>query len=152
MTRARTKAVVAIDPPSLGPAVGYANGVLAPEGSRILFVAGQVAWDRAHNIVGGRDLAAQFAQALSNFLEVVRTAGGEPSDVAQMTVFVTDVRAYARARKDVGAAWRRLLGRHFPAMALVEVQALLEKGALVEIQGTAALRKKSGRGSTRRRK
>lgn len=132
--------LVPIDPPSLGDATGYANGILAPRGGRLLFIAGQVAWDRKKKLVGGkRDMAAQFAQALRNVLAVVHAAGGEASDVAQLTVFVADVRAYARARKAIGAEWRALMGRYFPAMALVEVSALLERGALVEIQGVAVV-------------
>lgn len=135
-----TGRLVPIDPPSLGEAKGYANGILAPRGGRLLFIAGQVAWDREQRIVGGkRDMAAQFAQALRNVLAVVHAAGGEARHVAQLTVFVTDVRAYARARKAIGAEWRALMGRFFPAMALVQVAKLLEPGAVVEIQGMAVV-------------
>ena len=136
---ARPRGLVAIDPPALGKAVGYANGVLAPRAGRQLFVAGQIAWDAEHRIVGHGDVAAQFAQALRNVLEVVRAAGGGPEHVAQLTVFVADIAAYARARRAIGESWRAIMGRRFPAMALVEVKALLEPGALVEIQGTAVV-------------
>jgi len=118
---------------------GYSNGVLAPPGARILFVAGQVAWDARGRLVGAGDFAAQFEQALGNVLDVVRAAGGKPEDVARLTVFVSDKRAYAAVLKELGLIWRRLMGRHYPAMALVEVSALLEEGAMVEIEATAAI-------------
>jgi len=118
---------------------GYSSGVLAPPGARILFVAGQVAWDAREQLVGAGDFAAQFEQALRNVLEVVRAAGGSPADVARLTVFVSDKQAYAAVPKELGLVWRRLMGRHYPAMALVEVSALLEEGALVEIEATAAI-------------
>jgi enamine deaminase RidA (YjgF/YER057c/UK114 family) len=118
---------------------GYSNGMLAPERARLLFVAGQVAWDAEHQIVGADDFAAQFRQALSNVVEVVRTAGGEPQHLGQLTIFVTDKRQYMEELRAIGAAYRDLVGRHFPAMALVEVADLLEEGALLEIQAMAAI-------------
>ena len=137
-------ALESVNPPEWSPARGYQNGVLAPAGARMLFIAGQVAWDAEQKLVGGDDFAAQFRQALSNVARVVATAGGQPGDVAQLTVFVTDKHKYAEATREVGAAWREIMGRHFPAMALVEVSGLLETGALVEIQGTAAIGPDSG--------
>ena len=128
-----------VNPPEWKPPRGYQNGVLAPAGARTLFVAGQIAWDAEQRLVGSGDFAAQFRQALQNVVRVVATAGGRPQDVAQLTVFVTDKRQYAAATREVGSAWREVMGRHYPAMALVEVQGLLEDGALVEIQGTAML-------------
>ena len=116
---------------------GYSNGVLTT-GGRLLFVAGQVGWDREEKIVGP-DFAAQFARALDNVLEVVRTAGGGPEHLASLTVFVTDKARYLASRKALGAVWRERMGRHYPAMALVEVAGLVEEGALVEIQGAAVL-------------
>ena len=118
---------------------GYANGVLAPAGSRTLYIAGQIAWDAEQRLVGGSDFAAQFRQALSNVLAVVDAAGGEPAHLASLTVFVKDKQAYLASSKALGALWRELVGRHYPAMALVEVSDLLEKGALVEIQAVAAI-------------
>jgi enamine deaminase RidA (YjgF/YER057c/UK114 family) len=118
---------------------GYANGVSVQGGSKLVFVAGQIAWDAEQKIVGARDFAAQFAQALSNVVAVVRAAGGEPQHVVRLTIYVTDKRLYLASTREIGAAWRTLLGKHFPAMALVEVSGLLEPDALVEIEATAAL-------------
>ena len=126
-----------INPPDLGPPVGYSNGVVI-ESSRLLFVSGQVAWDKEHRIVSG-DFVAQFERALENFLEVVRQSGGRPESVAQMRVYVTDKAEYVGRMKEIGVCWRTRMGRHFPAMALVQVSALLEEGAKVEIEGVAGL-------------
>jgi enamine deaminase RidA (YjgF/YER057c/UK114 family) len=113
---------------------GYANG-RAGHG-RAVHVAGQIGWDAAGAFVEG-GLVAQFGQALDNVLAVVRAAGGVPEDIATMTVFVTDIDAYRGAQKELGAVWRPRLGKHFPAMALVAVSALVEPHALIEIQATA---------------
>ena len=100
--------------------------------------AGQVGWDRDRRLAGG-DFVAQFDRALANALAVVAAAGGEPTDVVRMTLYVAERRLYAERLAEVGAAWRARMGRHFPAMTLVEVAALLEEGALVEVEATAAL-------------
>lgn len=118
---------------------GYANGVVANGAGRLLFVAGQVAWDEHQRIVGAGDMAAQFGQVLKNVVAVVRAAGGEPQHIVRMTCYVTDKRAYLAATREIGAHWRAHIGKHFPAMALVQVADLLEEGALVEIEATAAL-------------
>ncbi|MBL8695947.1 MAG: RidA family protein [Planctomycetes bacterium] len=123
---------------------GYSNGVLAPAGARILFVAGQIGWDEKQQIVSA-DFVAQFRKALENVVAVVRAAGGEPSDVVRLTVFVTDKRAYAKRLKEVGECYRSVMGKVFPAMSLVQVAELLEEGALVEIEATAALAAESNR-------
>jgi len=128
-----------IDPAAWKAPKGYSNGMLAPAGARVLFVAGQVAWDAQQCLVGAGDFAAQFRQTLANVVEIVRTAGGEPQHLGQLTIFVTDKRQYMEQLRAVGEAWRELVGRHYPAMALVEVADLLEEGALVEIQATAAI-------------
>jgi len=118
---------------------GYSNGVVAPAGSRALHVAGQIAWDTERELVGAGDFAAQFAQALDNVIAVVNAAGGEAAHVASMTVYVTDKRQYLDALPAVGAAWTSRCGKHYPAMALLEVADLLEAGALVEISAVAYL-------------
>lgn len=118
---------------------GYSDGMLATNASRMLFVAGQIAWDEQHRLVGAGDVAAQFAQALRNVVAVVRAAGGWPDHIVRMTVYVKDKRQYLARTAEIGAAWRAILGKHFPAMALVQVADLLEEGALVEIEATAAL-------------
>lgn len=128
--------MIPVNPESLGAPKGYSNGILAS--GRTLFVAGQIAWDRAHRIVC-QDFAGQFGKALENVLEVVRAAGGGPGHVARLTIYVTDRHEYLGALAAVGQAYRAVMGRHFPAMSLVEVKALLEPGAKVEIEATAVL-------------
>ncbi|HEV2863236.1 MAG TPA: RidA family protein [Pyrinomonadaceae bacterium] len=127
-----------INPASLGRPTGYANGVLTPPGVRVLFVAGQIGWDEQQRLVG-EDFVEQFDRALRNVLEVVREAGGAPGSIGRMTVYVTDKREYGARRAEIGLRWRALVGRHYPAMTLVEVKGLLEDGAKVEIEATAVL-------------
>lgn len=128
-----------INPPGWKPPRGYSNGVLVQGAARTLYVAGQIAWDPDQRLVGAGDFAAQFRQALANVVAVVHDAKGWPEHLVSVTVFVTDKRAYLGALREVGTIWRELVGRHYPAMALVEVADLLEEGALVEIQAVAAL-------------
>ena len=118
---------------------GYSNGMLGAAGARPLHVAGQIAWNAQQELVGAGDFAVQFRQALENVVAVVRTAGGQPTDLASLTIYVTDKRQYIEAAQGVGAAYRELMGKHFPTMALVQVADLLEEGALVEIQAVALL-------------
>ena len=127
-----------INPQALGAPRGYSNGMLAPAGGRLLCIAGQVAWDSQQNVVS-EIFAEQFDQALANVVAVVREAGGEAGDLARLTIYVTDHREYLREVARVGEFYRERMGRHFPAMALVEVAALLEPGAKVEIEATAVL-------------
>ena len=131
--------IEAIEPAGWPRPRGYSDGMLASGASRMLFVAGQIAWDEKHRLVGAGDVAAQFAQALRNVVAVVRAAGGWPDHIVRMTVYVVDKRQYLAKTAEIGAAWREILGKHFPAMALVQVADLLEEGALVEIEATAAL-------------
>lgn len=117
---------------------GYSNGVVAK--GRMVFVAGQVGWDPTSSKPKlGKTFAAQFDQALSNALAVVREAGGRPEDLARVTIYVSDKKEYLASVKQVGQAWRKRVGHHYPAMTLVEVKSLLEKGAKVEIECTAVL-------------
>lgn len=117
---------------------GYANGFLVPAGRRLLFVGGMIGWDEHEKIVPG-GFVPQFEQALRNVVAVVEEAGGGPSDVVRMLVFVADKDEYLAARAELSDAWRRVLGRHYPTMALVEVAAFVEAGALVEIEAVAAV-------------
>jgi enamine deaminase RidA (YjgF/YER057c/UK114 family) len=126
-----------IAPDSLAPARGYSNGLLFERG-RILFVSGQVGWDREKRFVSN-ELVGQFAQSLDNVLAVVREAGGAPEHIGRLTVYVTDKRLYNANVKAIGAAYRERMGKHYPAMALVEVKALLEDEALCEIEATAVV-------------
>ena len=131
-----------INPPALGPAKGYANGVLAPAGARTLCVAGQVGWDAEHRFPearGADGFVAQFDRALANVLEVVTAAGGTATSIARLTMYVTDKQLYVARQKEIGKVWRERLGRWYPAMALVEVKGLLEDLALVELEATAYL-------------
>lgn len=125
-----------INPASWAPAKGYSNGALVR--GPTLYVAGQIGWNERQEFETD-DLGEQFAQALDNVLAVVRAAGGAPSDVAKMTVYVTDLDAYRAGVRAIGAAWRARFGKHFPAMALVAVSGLLEPRAKVEIETIAAL-------------
>ncbi|MEC7521932.1 MAG: RidA family protein [Myxococcota bacterium] len=126
-----------VNPDSLAPPRGYSNGVVLT-GSRTLFVAGQIGWTRESKLVSD-ELTAQFDQALANVMDVVRAAGGEAEHIGRLTLYVTDKRRYLAETRAIGAAYRKHMGKHFPAMALVEVADLLEDGALVEIEATAVL-------------
>ncbi len=127
-----------IQPDGWVPPKGYANGMLTQ--GRVLFVGGMVGWNpRKDTPEFPPTFAAQFEQALANVLEVVTKAGGSAEHIARMTVYVTDKREYLASLKDLGAAWKRHLGRHYPAMALVQVVALVEDQAKVEIEATAVL-------------
>jgi enamine deaminase RidA (YjgF/YER057c/UK114 family) len=130
--------LLAIDPPELGRPRGYANGILVPAGRRLLLVAGQIGWDGAQRLVEG-GFVEQFAQALANVLAVVQAAGGTADDVARLTLYVLDRDEYGRHRPAIGKRYRELMGRHFPAMALLEVRGLLHPDARVEIEATAAV-------------
>lgn len=109
---------------------------------RTLWVAGQVGWDE-HGVFASSELSEQFAIALDNVLAVVRAAGGTATDIAQMTVFVTDIAAYRQSVAKLGPIWRERMGKHFPAMALVAVTALVEPEAVVEIQASCCLAEES---------
>jgi len=126
-----------LSPASLAPGRGYSNGMLAEPG-RLLFVAGQIAWDADARIVSD-DFATQFGKALENVVAVVREGGGAPEHIGQLTIYVKDKQAYIADMAGVGAAYKTHMGKHFPAMALVEVKDLLDPGAQVEIQALAVV-------------
>src|SRR6266852_4318275 len=128
-----------INPESLGAPHGYSNGVLAEAGGRLLFIAGQVAWDRQQQIVSD-DLVEQFDCALANVIGVVAEASGQPEQIARLIIYVTDKNEYKTRMKEIGERYRARMGKHFPAMALVEVKSLLDDAAKVEIEGTAVLK------------
>jgi enamine deaminase RidA (YjgF/YER057c/UK114 family) len=125
-----------VNPPSLAKPRGYSHAAMAR--GRMLALAGQIGWDAQARLVSP-EFAPQFAQALANLVETLQSAGGRPEDLIALRIFVTDKKRYLAASKEVGEAYRRLLGRHFPAMSLVQVADLLEDGALVEIEGLAVL-------------
>ena len=127
-----------INPEALGAPRGWNNGLLAPKEGRLLFIAGQAGWEE-----GARgeppDFAGQFARALDKVLAVLHAAGGEPGDLARVTIYVTDLQAYRASLKPLGEGWRARLGKHYPAVALVEVSGLVDRSALVEIEATAVV-------------
>ena len=123
-------------PPGWPRPRGYANGMVAQ--GRYLAIAGLIGWDATETIVSDTFIG-QFVQALDNVAAVIETAGGKPEHLVSLTVYVTDKREYVAALSDIGAAWRERFGKHYPAMALVEVAGLLEPRAKVEMQGVAIL-------------
>ena len=128
-----------IQPPGWAAPKGYSNGMLVTGGGSMLFIAGQVAWDAQQQIVGEGDFVRQFTQALKNVVSVLTEAGGRPEHVVRMTLYLTDCGTYLEHQKEVGAAYRSIMGKHFPAMSAVQVAALMEPGALLEIEATAVL-------------
>jgi enamine deaminase RidA (YjgF/YER057c/UK114 family) len=126
-----------INPAGLARPSGFSHAVSAPAG-RLVFLAGQLGLDRGGRVVPG-GLVAQFEQALSNVLAALAAAGGHPSDLASLTIYLVDVDEYQAKAKEIGAVWRRLAGSDYPAMAGVGVTKLWLPGALVEIQGIAVV-------------
>lgn len=120
-----------LNPESLGRPSGWNNGMLAKAGGRVLFVAGQAAPPGT--------LVEQWDKVLGRVLAVVKAAGGRPEDIGRMTVYVTDLAAYRASRPALGEIHRKHMGRHYPAMALVEVRGLVDPGASVEIEATAVI-------------
>lgn len=138
-----------INPEELGVPKGFSHGILAPASGRILFVAGQNA-SRDESGVEPEiraDYVRQFAVAIDRILAVVREAGGGPQDIGRMTIYTTDMPSYLSSRADLGAAYREAMGSHYPAMALVEVNELVDKGAIVEIEATAVIPEGNGGGN-----
>lgn len=127
----------AINPRELAAPRGYNNGMLAPAG-RMLAIAGQIACDAEGKLVS-TDFVAQFQRSLANVVAVLHEAGGVPTDMIMMRIYVTDKKLYVARTKEVGAAYRELMGTHYPAMALLQVADLLEAGALVEIEALAVI-------------
>jgi len=115
---------------------GWNDGMLAPADGRVLFVAGHTG-RHASGRVPDADLATQWRLALGNVLRVVEAAGGGPGSIGRMTVYVTSIEAYLGAREALAGTWKELMGRHYPAMALVEVSRLVDEHAVVEIEATA---------------
>jgi len=131
-----------INPESLGAPSGYSNGLLAEPGGRLLFIAGQIAWNQSHQIVSN-DFVEQFDTALGNVMTVVGNAGGQPADIARLIIYVTDKNEYRERTREVGERYRKHMGKHFPAMTLVQVAGLLDDAAKIEIEGIAVLPAKS---------
>ncbi|MGE5835737.1 MAG: RidA family protein [Acidobacteriota bacterium] len=118
--------------------VGYSNAVSAS--GRVVFIAGQVGWNPATSRFEAHDLCGQIRQALSNVVAALAAAGARPDEITRLTWYVTDPDLYRSQREAIGEAYREMIGRHFPAMSLVVVNALMEPEALVEIEATAVVR------------
>jgi enamine deaminase RidA (YjgF/YER057c/UK114 family) len=127
-----------INPESLGRPRGYSNGILCEPGGRLLFVAGQIGWDEKQRIVS-QDFVEQFDRALGNVLSVVQEAGGSHDQIARMVIYVTNKLEYLEHTRSVGERYRARMGKHFPAMTLVEVKGLLDPAAKVELEAIAVL-------------
>ncbi len=126
----------ALLPPGWPRPRGYSNAMAAR--GRILFTAGVVGWDEGERFTSDT-LPGQFAQALRNILAILACDGAGPRNIARMTCYVTDMEAYRSSLPEIGAAWKAIMGRHYPAMALVAVTALVEPQALIEIEATAVV-------------
>jgi len=129
-----------LTPTGLADPKGYAHGVACPLDGSIVFVAGQIGW-LADQSFPSQDIAGQVRQALSNIVHILLAAGGRPKHVARMTWYVTDKAEYLAAQREIGEAYREIMGPHYPAMSVVEVSALLEAQAKVEIEVTAVIPK-----------
>lgn len=127
-----------IHPAGWAPAKGYANGVLASDGT--LYVGGQIGWT-ADQVFEAHDFIGQMEQTLRNILAVVEAAGGQASDITRLTWFVKSKKTYLAHQAEVGQAYRKILGRNFPAMSMLVVADLIEDEALLEIEATAFLAK-----------
>ncbi|MFE2630631.1 RidA family protein [Streptomyces sp. NPDC059374] len=126
-----------VNPPDLSPPTGFSHAVVST-GSRVVFLAGQTALD-GDGKVTGRTLPEQFERALGNLLTALAAAGGTPADLARVTVYATDVADYRDRAAELGRVWRRMAGRDYPAMAVVQVVRLWDEQALVELDGFAVL-------------
>ena len=124
-------------PEGWAPPIGYANGIEVDAG-RIVFVAGQVGWD-AQQRFASEDIVPQFDQALVNILAVLALSGAGPQHICRMTAYCCDKPAYLAARQDLGAIWRRLMGRHYPAMSMIFVADLLDAPGKIELEATAVV-------------
>jgi enamine deaminase RidA (YjgF/YER057c/UK114 family) len=120
--------------------VGYANGIAAS--GTLVFVAGQVGWD-AEQRFHSEDLKTQFEQALRNVLAVLAEAGGRPQHICRITAYCCDKPAYLAARSELGRIWRRLMGRHYPAMSMIFVSDLLDSPGKIELEATAVIPRES---------
>ena len=125
-----------IHPQGWAPAKGYANGVLTPNGT--LYVGGQIGWN-ADQVFETDDFVGQVEQALKNIVAVVEAAGGTSEHIVRLTWFLMDKREYVARQRELGAVYRDVLGRHFPAMSLFVISGLLEDRAKVEIEATAVI-------------
>jgi enamine deaminase RidA (YjgF/YER057c/UK114 family) len=125
-----------LQPRGWKPPVGYANGIAAS--GTVVFVAGQVGWD-SEQVFHSEEIAPQFQQALENVIAVLAEAGGRPEHICRMTAYCCDKPAYLAARAELGRIWRRLMGRHYPAMSMIFVSDLLDSPGKIELEATAVI-------------
>jgi enamine deaminase RidA (YjgF/YER057c/UK114 family) len=127
-----------INPKSLVVPSGYSHGVES-KGGRTIYLAGQISMDRLGTVVHAGDMVKQFDQALSNLQETLRASSAEMTDIVKLLIFVRDKRLYQQELREIGTVYRNYFGKYFPAMSLVEVSALFEDDALIEIEGIAVV-------------
>jgi enamine deaminase RidA (YjgF/YER057c/UK114 family) len=125
-----------LQPRGWKPPIGYANGI--ESAGRMVFVAGQVGWNE-QQVFKSEALAVQFEQALKNVIAVLAEAGARPEHVCRMTAYCCDKPAYLAARSELGAIWRRYMGRHYPAMSMIFVSDLLDSPGKIELEATAVI-------------
>lgn len=127
----------ALLPDGWTPPTGYANGISVPAG-QMIFLAGQVGWDAEQRFASAA-LVPQFDQALANIVAILAKAGAGPQHVCRITAYCCDRDAYLAARAELGAVWRRHMGRHYPAMSMIFVADLLDHPAVIELEATAVV-------------
>jgi enamine deaminase RidA (YjgF/YER057c/UK114 family) len=125
-----------LQPPAWARAKGFANGIAAS--GRLVFIAGQIGWT-GQGKWEARDFGSQFKQTIKNILDVLAEAGGKPEHIVRLTWYVIDKQEYLSSLKEVGAAYRELMGKHYPTMAVVQVSGLVEDEARLEIEATAVV-------------
>jgi enamine deaminase RidA (YjgF/YER057c/UK114 family) len=129
---------MAVNPPTLAKPVGYSHG-FEVQGGKTLYMAGQVATDKAGTVVGKGDLVAQFRQVCENLKALLLARGGQMNDIVKLTMYVLSKADYKAKAKDIGLVYREYFGRHFPAMTLVEVKGLYDDDCAIEIEGVAVV-------------
>ena len=132
------KLTMAVNPPTLAKPVGYSHG-FEVQGGKTLYMAGQVATDKAGTVVGKGDLVAQFRQVCENMKALLLSRGGQMNDIVKLTMYVLSKADYKANAKDIGLVYREYFGRHFPAMTLVEVKGLYDDDCAIEIEGVAVV-------------
>ena len=132
------KVTMAVNPPTLAKPAGYSHG-FEVQGGKTLYMAGQVATDKAGTVVGKGDLVAQFRQVCENLKAVLVSRAGQMNDIVKMTIYVLSKSDYKTRARDIGAVYRDYFGRHYPAMTLVEVKGLYDDACLIEIEAIAVV-------------
>ena len=132
------KLTMAVNPPTLAKPVGYSHG-FEVQGGKTLYMAGQVATDKAGTVVGKGDLVAQFRQVCENMKALLLARGGQMNDIVKLTLYVLSKADYKAKANDIGLVYREYFGRHFPAMTLVEVKGLYDDDCAIEIEGVAVV-------------